>query len=48
MRIYIKPENYYHPMREMQALGKEQTLSSDIMVDPNLKYVMCPEEWILF
>lgn len=48
MRIYPKPENYYDPTTEMQTLRKGQTLSSGIIIDPNLKYVMSPGEWVLF
>lgn len=48
MRIYTKPENYYDATRENQTLGKGQTLSSGIIIDPNLKYVMSPGERVPF
>lgn len=48
MKIYTKPESYYHPTREMQPLGKGKTLCSAIIMDPSLKYVMWPGECILF
>lgn len=48
MRIYTKPENYYDPARGMQTLEEGQTLSSGIIIDSNLKYVMAPGEWVLF